>query len=79
MKLSYDPRHNIAYIALREDVPEVESVQVGEDLTVDVAPDGTVVGIEFLNANAQLRGGNSGELLVINEASGNTSALALPA
>lgn len=79
MKLSYDPRHNIAYITLREDVPEVESVQVGEDLTVDIAPDGTVVGIEFLNANAQLRGGNSDQLLVVNEASGNTSALALPA
>ena len=79
MKLSYDPRHNIAYISLREDIAEVESVRVGEDLMVDIAPDGTVVGIELLNANAQLRGRESGQLLVINEASGNTSALALPA
>lgn len=79
MKLSYDPRHNIAYITLREDVSEVESVQVGEDLTVDIAPDGTVVGIEFLNANAQLRSGNAGQLLVIDEESGASSALALPA
>lgn len=46
---------------------------------VDTAPDGTVVGIELLNANAQLRGRESGQLLVIIEASGNTSALALPA
>lgn len=64
---------------MREDVPEVESIQVGDDLAVDIAPDGSVVGIEFLNANAQLRGGNSGQLLVVNQESGDTSALALPA
>lgn len=54
MKLSYDLQKNIAYITLKEGVTEVESVQIGADLAVDLAPDGTVVGIEFLNAGDQL-------------------------
>jgi len=79
MKLSYDLQKNIAYITLKEGVPEVESVQVGADLAVDLAPDGTVVGIEFLNAGDQLRGSNAGEFLFVNEASGAVTALPLPA
>ncbi len=55
MKLTYDPRYNTAYIELRGDATEVETIQVGEDIALDLAPDGTVVGIEFLNANDQLR------------------------
>lgn len=77
MKLTYDPRYNVAYISLREDSPEVETVRVGEDLSVDVDAEGNVVGIEFLNANHQLRGAGPGQLIVVNEADGNTTALSL--
>ena len=76
MKLTYDPRYNVAYITLREDVPEVERVQV-EDVFVDVAPDGTVVGIEFLNGNEQLKAMGTGEFVVVNEANGSSCALSL--
>jgi hypothetical protein len=31
MKLTYDPRYNVAYIELRSDAVEVETVLVGED------------------------------------------------
>ena len=60
MKLSYDPKHNIAYIRLRERQGEIETLRISDELNVDMAPDGTVYGIELLNANEQLtRGGRS--------------------
>ena len=77
MRLTYDPGHNIAYIRLREKCGEVESVRVSDELTVDIAPDGTVYGIELLNANDQLRRGDAGTLLVINEATGDRAELPL--
>lgn len=77
MKLTYDPRCNVAYLEIRNGAAEVETILVGEDVSLDVAPDGTVVGIEFLNANDQLRGNGSGQFVIINEADGNTVALPL--
>ena len=54
MKLSYDPRYNIAYIRLRERIAEVETLRISEELNVDISPDGKIYGIELLNANEQL-------------------------
>jgi uncharacterized protein YuzE len=76
MKLSYDPRYNIAYIRLREKTGEVETIRVSDELNVDLAPDGTVYGIELLNANEQLRAGDDGRLVVV-EAEGKERSLAL--
>ena len=70
MKLTYDPRHNLAYIRLREKQPGVQTIRVSDEVNVDLAPDGTVYGIELLNANAQLVREDAGKLLVVNEASG---------
>ncbi len=72
MKLTYDPRYNIAYLRLveRADGTEVETIQISDELNIDLAPDGTVYGIELMNANAQLGGEDEGALVVINEASG---------
>ncbi len=77
MRLTYDPRYNIAYIRVREKRAEVESIRVSDELTVDLAPDGMIYGIELLNANEQLRRGDSGTLLVINEATGERTELPL--
>lgn len=77
MRFTFDPGHNIAYIRLREKCGEVESVRVSDELTVDIAPDGTVYGIELLNANDQLRRGDAGTILVINEATGERAELPL--
>ncbi len=77
MRLTYDPRYNIAYIRFREKVVEVETLKISDELNVDLAPDGTVFGIELLNANEQLGRGDARKLLVINEASGAHSEVAL--
>jgi len=55
MRFTYDPPYNIAYIRFQEKQSTVESVRVSDELIVDMAPDGTVYGIELLNANEQLR------------------------
>jgi uncharacterized protein YuzE len=73
MKLTYDPRHNIAYLRLHEKTAQVETVRVSESLNIDLAPDGTVYGIELLNANEQLRGREAGKLIVENIATGASS------
>lgn len=77
MKLTYDPRYNIAYLRLHEKKGEVETIRVSEELNVDVAPDGTVYGIELLNANDQLRAEDQGKLVVINEAFGDRREVSL--
>jgi uncharacterized protein YuzE len=52
VKLTYDPRYNIAYICLKEKSSQVETICVSEEMNVDIAPDGTIYGIELLNAKS---------------------------
>ena len=78
MRLSYNPHRNIAYIRLRPDTAELETVRVSDEINIDLAPDGTVAGIELLNANEQLRG-DGGRLVVSHEADGREEAVALDA
>ena len=54
MKLSYDPKHNIAYMRIHEKAGQVTTIKLSDEMNIDIAPDGTVYGIEFLNANDQL-------------------------
>ena len=77
MKLTYDPRYNIAYIRLHEKPTEVETIKISDELNVDLAPDGTIYGIELLNANEQLQKEDDGKLLVINEATGDKKEVIL--
>jgi len=70
MRFSFDPRYNIAYIRFQPKSKEVESVKISDELIVDMAPDGTIYGIELLNANEQLKRSDMGKLLVVNEATG---------
>ena len=55
MKLTYDPRYNIAYIRFSKKGLDVETVRVSDELNVDLTPDGKIYGIELLNANEQLK------------------------
>lgn len=75
MKLTYDPRYNIGYIRFKEKPVEAESIRLSDELVVDIAPDGTVYGIELLNANEQLQREDMGELVIINEATGEHTKL----
>ncbi|MBI1876711.1 MAG: DUF2283 domain-containing protein [Chloroflexi bacterium] len=77
MRFTYDPRYNIAYIRFQVKQAEVEAIRVSDELIVDMAPDGTVYGIELLNANEQLGREDMGELVVINEATGEQAELPL--
>jgi uncharacterized protein YuzE len=77
MKFTYDPRYNIAYIRFHEKSTEVETIRISEELAVDLAPDGTIYGIELLNANEQLKREDMGKLLVVNEATGEQKELLL--
>jgi uncharacterized protein YuzE len=70
MIFSYDPRYDIAYLPFQPKSSDIESIKVSYELVVDMAPDGTVYGIELLNANEQLRRGDTGRFLVVNEATG---------
>jgi hypothetical protein len=42
-----------------------------------MTPDGTIYGIELLNANEQFMRGDMGKLLVVNEATGQETAIPL--
>lgn len=79
MQLSYDPRRNIAYLRLRDPAgTEVETMRLSDEVNVDLAPDGTVYGIELLNANAQLRATDGGHLVVVDEIAGHRIEIPLP-
>ena len=77
MKLTYDPDHNVAYLRLHEKKAHVDTIRVSDEMNVDIAPDGTVYGIELLNANAQLEAEDNGNLVVINEMKGTRQELPL--
>ena len=55
----------------------METIRVSDELNVDLAPDGTIYGIELLNAHEQLRAGDGGRIVVVDEANGEERALAL--
>ena len=76
MQITYDPRYNIAYLRLKDKVQEVQTIRVGDALNIDLTPDGTIYGIELLNANEQLSQ-DHGSLIFINEALGKRDEIPL--
>jgi uncharacterized protein YuzE len=79
MKLTFDRAHNIAYLRFRPRGAQVETVRVSDELNVDLAPDGSVYGIELLNANEQLRAADNGKLILVDGADGREVELSLEA
>ena len=77
MMLTYDPRYNVAYLRLHEKVGQVETIRVSDQINVDIAPDGTVYGIELLNANEQLRAEDQGKFVVVDESKGQCQEVVL--
>jgi len=76
VRLTYDPKHNIAYIRLRERAEAVETVRVSDEINIDLAADGTVYGIELLDANNQLKAADGGRLVLV-DATGTERTLPL--
>jgi uncharacterized protein YuzE len=75
MRLTYDPRLGVGYIRLREPTGPVETVCVSDELNVDMTRDGTIYGIDLLNANEQLSA-DGGRIVVVDQ-TGEERALAL--
>jgi uncharacterized protein YuzE len=79
VQLSYDPRWNIAYLSVREAAgTQVETVPLSDEANVDLSPDGTLYGIELLNANAQLRASDGGRFVLVDEVAGRRIEVPLP-
>ena len=70
MKLTYDPAFNIAYITFREKTGTVNSIKLSEELAIDLLPDGSLAGVELLNANEQLNAVDKGKLIFIKQVAG---------
>ena len=51
MKISYDQQADAAYIRFRKGRFQVTTQRLTEDIAIDYAPDGKVVGIEILDAS----------------------------
>jgi uncharacterized protein YuzE len=73
MKLTYDPTYNIAYITFREKTENVNSLKLSEEIIIDLLPDGSVAGVELLNANEQLNAVDKGKLVFIKQMAGKAS------
>jgi uncharacterized protein YuzE len=69
MRLTYHPDQNVAYIRLREKREDVTPLRLGDDVVVDLAPDGTLYGIELLNAREQIA--EDGSRLIVDSARGH--------
>lgn len=54
MKISYDPKVDAAYIRLKDGKFEVTTQRLTEEIAINYAPDGSVVGIEILDASKYL-------------------------
>lgn len=72
MKLTDDPKANVAYIRFRERTGAVATIRLTDDCPVDVDDSGAACGLELLNANEQMVEGDNGKLLVVDSFSCET-------
>jgi uncharacterized protein YuzE len=77
MRISYDPKYNIAYIAFRSKRKVAKTLPLSDQLNVDIAPDGTVYGIELLDAKSQLHMTKQNAFTVVNDATGKSTRVSL--
>ena len=77
MRFTYDPKYNIAYLKFQEKPAGVQTLKISDELNIDLASDGTIYGIELLNANEQIIKQDEGKFLVINEVTGEKAEVSL--
>ena len=56
MRITYDPEADAVYIYLIDEAEQVTTQRLTEDVAIDYAPDGRVVGIEVLDASSSIFG-----------------------
>lgn len=54
MKIKYDPEVDAAYILFKEDITQVTTIRITEDIAIDFGPHEKIVGIEILDASEHL-------------------------
>ncbi|MEI7668856.1 MAG: DUF2283 domain-containing protein [Pseudomonadota bacterium] len=68
MHITYNPEHNVGYIRLKDLKDKVaETLCISGDLNIDMASDGTIYGIELLNAKEQLSGTGGSSIVFENQ------------
>lgn len=77
MKITYDPKYNIAYLKLQDKKAKVQTLQLSDEVNVDVSPDGKLYGIELLNAKQQLKMAKGAAFTFTNESTGKSVRLPL--
>lgn len=75
MRFTYDSKYNIAYLKFQEKSAEVQTLKISDELNIDLTSDGTIYGIELLNANEQIHREDEGKFLLINENTGEKAEL----
>ena len=71
MQVIVDQKYNVAYIRFKEKKGTVNSIKLSDDLVLDLSPDGSIYGIELLNAKEQL----NDHLTLINSITGKEEEL----
>jgi len=66
MKIIYDPKVDAAYIRLKEGRFQVITQRISEDVAINYAPDGSIVGIEILEAKKYLQKHKPPQVEIVN-------------
>jgi len=66
MKISYDPEIDAMYIRLVEGRHECRTVQLTEEIALNLGAEGLLVGIEILDAKETLGSGHVPEVVLEN-------------
>jgi uncharacterized protein YuzE len=56
MKVTHDPEVDALYICLSDEPVEVTTQRLSEEVAINDAPDGRIVGIEILDASEYISG-----------------------
>ena len=54
MRIKYDPEVDAAYISFRQDIAQVTTIRITEDVAIDFGLHEEIVGIEILDASEHL-------------------------
>ena len=78
MEIQIDTTRNVAYLKFSDESKQVRTIEISDDILVDVDGEGIVQGVELLNASQQLGQSGISNLRLINRISGNRIDVELP-
>lgn len=66
MKITYDPQVDALYIRFLDEPAQVTTQRLSEDVAVNYAPDGRIVGIEVLDVSEHIFGFGAESKIVVH-------------